>query len=255
MRSLCSIVIIIFIIIESNIMAQSHRLFTEILKQHVKYGLVDYKNLKNDPGLERYLAQLSGTDPGKLNRNEGLAFWINAYNAFTLKIIVDNYPVESITELHSGGKIIGYLLGKTVWDKKFFSINGKKMSLGEIEHEILREEFKEPRIHFAIVCASISCPQLREEVFESDRINEQLNLQAKQFINDNSKNYFDVQKREAYLSKIFSWFSEDFGKSDENVLKFISQYLPEKIASDIVNNLSKWNISYKDYNWNLNEQK
>lgn len=235
-------------------MAQSHQLFTEVLKQHVKNGLVDYKNLKKDIRLEKYLAQLSNTDPEKLSRNEKLAFWINAYNAFTLQVIVENYPVESITDLNTGGKIIGYLLGKTVWDKEFISINKKKYSLGDIEHKILRK-MNEPGIHFSIVCASISCPPLRNEAFEADKIEEQLKSQAVQFVNDNARNYFDAKKRKAYLSKIFSWFSEDFGSSDEKILKFVSQYLPENISSDIKNNLSEWDISYKAYNWNLNEQK
>lgn len=235
-------------------MAQSHQLFTEVLKQHVKNGLVDYKNLKKDIRLEKYLAQLSNTDPGKLSRNEKLAFWINAYNAFTLQVIVENYPVESITDLNTGGKIIGYLLGKTVWDKEFISINKKKYSLGDIEHKILRK-MNEPRIHFSIVCASISCPPLRNEAFEADKIEEQLKSQTVQFVNDNARNYFDAKKRKAYLSKIFSWFSEDFGSSDEKILKFVSQYLPENISSDNKNNLSGWDISYKEYNWNLNEQK
>ncbi|NCQ19483.1 MAG: DUF547 domain-containing protein, partial [Ignavibacteria bacterium] len=114
-------------------MAQSHQLFTEILNQHVKNGLVDYKNLKKDSRLEKYLVQLSNTEPEKLSRNEKLAFWINAYNAFTLQVIVENYPVESITDLNTGGKIIGYLFGKTVWDKEFILINKKKYSLGDIE--------------------------------------------------------------------------------------------------------------------------
>lgn len=247
-------VLMLLVIMESNLMAQTNKLFTEILKEHVHNGLVDYKSLKNDLRLNKYIDQLSNTDYKKLKKEDALAFWINAYNAFTLKVIVDNYPVESITDLNSGGKIIGYILGKTIWDKKFFSINKKKMSLGEIEHEILRKEFKEPRIHFAIVCASISCPQLRNEAFEADRIDEQLNSQAAEFINDSSRNYFDIKKREAYLSKIFSWFDEDFGNSDENVLKFISKYLPYDVAKEIKENLSDWDISYKEYNWNLNKQ-
>jgi len=235
-------------------MAQSHQLFTEILNQHVKNGLVNYKELKKDTRLEKYLAQLSNTDLEKLSRNEKLAFWINAYNAFTFQVIVENYPVESITDLNTGGKIIGYLLGKTVWDKAFISISKKKYSLGDIEHKILRK-MNEPRIHFSIVCASISCPPLRNEAFEVDKIEQQLKDQAVQFINDPARNYFDIKKKKAYLSKIFSWFSEDFGNSDDNILKFVSQYLPENNSSDIKNNLSKWDISYKEYNWNLNEQK
>jgi len=234
--------------------AQSHQLFTKILNQYVKNGLVNYKGLKNDVRFEKYLDQLANTYPEKLSQNEKLAFWINAYNAFTLKIVVENYPIESIIELHTGGKIIGYLIGKTVWDKQFITINNNKYSLNDIEHKILRK-MNEPRIHFAIVCASISCPTLRNEAFEADKIEEQLKLQTTQFVNDKGKNIFDIKNRKAVTSKIFSWFGEDFGKSDENILKFISQYLPENISIDIKSNLQNWDISYKEYNWDLNKQK
>jgi len=234
--------------------AQTHKLFGDVLKKYVINGLVDYKNLKNDNQLDKYLTQLSNTNPDKLSHNEKLAFWINAYNAFTLQVIVDNYPVESITELHTGGKIIGYLLGKTVWDKEFITINNKKYSLNDIEHKILRK-MNEPRIHFTIVCASISCPELLNEAYEADKIVKQLEGQTRKFMTDKSRNHFDVKNRKAYLSKIFDWFNEDFGKSEENVLKFVSQFIPEDISNDIKSNFPKWNVSYKDYNWNLNELK
>jgi len=234
--------------------AQTHKLFGDVLRKYVINGLVDYKNLKNDNQLDKYLTQLSKTKPDKLSRNEKLAFWINAYNAFTLRIVAENYPVESITELHTGGKIIGYLLGKTVWDKEFISINNKKYSLNDIEHKILRK-MNEPRIHFAIVCASISCPELLNEAYEADKIVKQLEGQTIKFLADKSRNRFDVKNRIVYLSKIFDWFNEDFGKSDEKVLKFVSQFIPEDISSDIKSNISKWNISYNNYNWNINELK
>jgi len=234
--------------------AQTHKLFGDVLRKYVINGLVDYKNLKNDNQLDKYLTQLSKTKPDKLSRNEKLAFWINAYNAFTLRIVAENYPVESITELHTGGKIIGYLLGKTVWDKEFISINNKNYSLNDIEHKILRK-MNEPRIHFAIVCASISCPELLNEAYEADKIVKQLEGQTIKFLADKSRNRFDVKNRIVYLSKIFDWFNEDFGKSDEKVLKFVSQFIPEDISSDIKSNISKWNISYNNYNWNINELK
>lgn len=254
MHSLWRIILFTLVISSGLIMAQSHQIFTEVLKKYVKNGLVDYKNLKKDNRLEKYLSQLSNTNPEKLSKNEKIAFWINAYNAFTLKVIVENYPVESITDLNTGGKIIGYLLGKTVWDKEYISINKKKYSLGDIEHKILRK-MNEPRIHFSIVCASISCPSLRNEAFEAIKLEEQLKSQAVQFVNDNARNYFDVKKRKAYLSKIFSWFREDFGGSDEKILQFVSQYLSGKNSLNIKNKLSQWDISYKDYNWHINEQK
>jgi hypothetical protein len=105
------------------------------------------------------------------------------------------------------------------------------------------------------VCASISCPELRNEAFEADRINDQLENQARKFLTDKSRNHFDIKNRKAYLSKIFDWFDEDFGKSDENILKFVSNYLPENLYTEIKHNLSNWDISFNDYNWNLNELK
>ena len=113
----------------------------------------------------------------------------------------------------------------------------------------------EPRIHFTIVCASISCPELLNEAYEADKIVKQLEGQTIKFLADKSRNRFDVKNRIVYLSKIFDWFNEDFGKSDEKVLKFVSQFIPEDISSDIKSNISKWNISYNNYNWNINELK
>jgi hypothetical protein len=245
---------LLFVTLPKNSPAQEHRLFTEILNKYVKNGLVDYKSLKNDNHLDKYLFQLSETDPDKLNRKEKLAFWINAYNAFTLQVVRDNYPIESITDLHTGGKVIGYLLGKTVWDKEFIKINNKKYSLNDIEHKILRK-MNEPQIHFAIVCASSSCPELMNEAYEADKIETQLENQTRKFLNDKTRNHIDLKGRKVFISKIFDWFEEDFGGNKENVLKFISKYIQENIASDIKTNISLWNISYEDYNWNLNELK
>lgn len=247
-------VVMIMVFISSVVISQQHHLFSNILNQYVKNGLVDYKNLQNDIELNKYLEQLTSTNPEKLSKNEKLAFWINAYNAFTLQIIIENYPIESINELHTGGRIIGHILGKTVWDKEFITINHKKYSLNDIEHKILRK-MSEPRIHFAIVCASISCPEILNEAFEADKINNQLENQARRFLNDKSRNHFDLKNRKAYLSKIFDWFDEDFGTSDENVLRFVSNYLPENLSEEIKHNLSRWEISFNDYNWNLNELK
>jgi hypothetical protein len=235
-------------------MAQQHSLFADILNKHVKNGLVNYKELKKDKRLDAYLKQLTNTVPEKLGRNEKLAFWINAYNAFTLQVIVENYPIESINELHTGGRIIGHILGKTVWDKEFITINSKKYSLNDIEHKILRK-MDEPRIHFAIVCASISCPALRNESFEAGKIEQQLQEEAIKFLNDKDRNDFDVTRKTASLSKIFDWFEEDFGSNDEEVLNYTAQFLNVDVAKNIKSNLTKWKIVYKDYNWDLNEIK
>jgi len=257
MKTKLTIITLIFLHIlltVTNLSAQEHESFTSLLKRYVVKGLVDYKNLKDDNQLDEYLSQLSNTNPDKLSRNQKLAFWINAYNAFTLQVVRDNYPIETITELHTGGKVIGYFLGKTVWDKEFITIKKKKYSLGDIEHNILRK-MNEPRIHFAIVCASISCPELLNEAFEAEKINDQLENQARRFLNDKSRNHFDLKNRKAYLSKIFDWFDKDFGDSEKEVLKYVSQFIPENISKDIKNNLSNWEISYRDYDWNLNKIK
>lgn len=246
--------LIINLLTFQNLSAQTHQIFTELLNKYVKNGLVDYKSLKNDNQLDNYLDQLSSTNPDEFTHDEKLAFWINVYNAFTLKVVSVNYPINSITELHTGGKLIGYLIGKTVWDKEFIKISEKKYSLNDIEHKILRK-MNEPRIHFAVVCASISCPEISAEAFEADKLEIQLEKSVRKFLNDSSRNHFDLKNRKAYISKIFSWFKEDFGGTDENILNFVLNYLPYDLQVDLKNNFANWSIVYKSYNWDLNEIK
>jgi len=154
---------------------QGHRLFTEILQDYVHEGKVNYRELCQDNRLETYIAQLAGTNPDAISDEKArLAFWINAYNAYTIQVICDNYPVKSINELHFGGLYVGTVLKKTIWDKKFVIINNQKTSLNHIEHEIIRPLFQDPRAHFGLVCASKSCPALRSESYEGYKLDEQL---------------------------------------------------------------------------------
>jgi hypothetical protein len=142
-----------------------HLLFTQILNDYVHDGLVNYTKLKDDKRLDEYLVQLENTNPDNLLTDEDkLAFWINVYNAFTLKFIIEEYPVESINDLHWGGLYLGLLLGTTVWDDEKILINGTKLSLNNIEHDIARKKFNEERVHFAMVCASCSCPPLGDDI-------------------------------------------------------------------------------------------
>jgi hypothetical protein len=226
---------------------QTHKIFTDILQKYVTDGFVNYKELAQDQEFETYLNQLSITDPSKLSEKEELAFWINTYNAFTIKAILDNYPIKSINDIKFGEK--------SVWDENFISINKKKYSLNEIEHKILRVKFNEPRIHFAIVCASISCPELRNESYEADNLDKQLQEQTVIFLRDKKRNSFDLKNKKANISKIFEWFGEDFGKSDKDILMYISNFLPDDVRKDIKQNINEWTISYKKYDWNLNEIK
>jgi hypothetical protein len=114
---------------------------------------------------------------------------------------------------------------------------------------------EEPRIHFALVCASISCPELRNETYEAEKIDAQLQEETRKFLNDKGKNHYDIKNREAYISKLFDWFEVDFGDTDENILMFISDYLPKDMSTDISSNISNWKIKYNNYNWNLNALK
>lgn len=230
-----------------------HALFTEVLNDYVKDGLVDYDAMKGDGRLERYLQQLYETDPDSLTEDEQLAFWINAYNAFTLHVILLEYPVESINDLHTGGLIIGQVLGQTIWHDERFEINGKKYSLNNIEHDIIREDFDEPRIHFALVCAAISCPPLRYEAYESYKLDEQLQNQSVKFFNNTNLNVFNIKERIANLSKIMDWYYDDFADNDKDLLLYCAQFLNGETAEDIKANAGEWDIEYLEYNWSLNE--
>ncbi|WP_192820881.1 DUF547 domain-containing protein [Rufibacter sp. LB8] len=218
----------------------SHAAFDQQLKKFVSAkGDVNYKGwLQERSGLQRYLKLLSDNAPNKKwSREDQLAYWINAYNAFTIERILMDYPVKSIKDL--GGPIT---FVNTVWDQKFFKIGGKDFSLNNIEHSVLRKDFKEPLIHFAIVCASASCPQLRNEAYTGAKINAQLDEQARQFINDPSKNRISGNK--AQLSEIFNWFASDFKKKG-SVLQFVNTYARTPAAPNT-------KISYLPYDWSLN---
>jgi len=223
----------------------SHEIWNKLLEKHVtKSGEVSYKGFKADVSLlDSYLKLLStnAPDPKKWSKNEQLAYWINAYNAFTVKLIVDNYPVKSIKDI--GGSIP---FVNSPWDIKFIVIGGEKMDLNNIEHGTIRKYFDEPRIHFAVNCASISCPQLRNEAYVAARLDAQLTEQAQAFLNDKQKNTIGDGKT-VKLSKIFSWFSGDFKQNGKSVSDFINKYAPVKIKPDA-------DIDYLDYNWQLNGQ-
>jgi len=222
----------------------SHQLWDQLVKTHVKAnGLVDYKGfISEKPKLESYLKLLSENAPdrSKWSKNEQLAYWINAYNAYTVKLIVDFYPTKSIRDL---GPKLKIPLIKDVWHYKFFKIAGVDMSLDEVEHGILRKEFDEPRIHFAINCASISCPPLLNEAFVADKLEAQLTKVTVAFINDPVRNKLGTQS--VQLSSIFSWFTGDFTKKG-TLIEFLNKYSKVKIAPNA-------KVSFLDYNWNLNE--
>ena len=232
-----------------------HQLFSTVLSEFVADGLVDHAGLRNEKRLDHYLQQLDQTDPTRFATEvERLTLWINAYNAYTLKLVADNYPINSVHELCTGGRIIGWLLNRSPWDIRFAKVGGKAYTLNEIEHEILRVRFDEPRLHFVIVCAAVSCPPLRSEAYFPDRLEVQLDEQAKIFLNDSRNNRFDSVEKKAELSSIFSWFKKDFGGSDESTLKFIVPFLPEKTADAMRRDGFDWDVSSTHYDWSLNDR-
>lgn len=222
----------------------SHQIWDQLVKTHVKpNGMVDYKGfIKDKSKLEQYLKLISENAPDRKTwtKNQQLAYWINAYNAFTVKLIVDNYPTKSIRDL---GPKLKIPLIKDVWHYQFFKIGGVESSLDEIEHSILRKEFDEPRIHFAINCASVSCPPLLNEAFVPEKIESQLQKVTVSFINDPTRN--KITPDQAQISSIFSWFQGDFTKKG-SLISFLNLYSKVKIKANA-------KISHLDYNWNLNE--
>jgi len=223
-------------------MPMSHEIWNELLQKNVGAdGKVNYKDFQEDKArFDKYLNLLNTHHPNDKNwsKNEQLAYWINAYNAYTVELILKNYPIESIKKIKNGLPLIN-----SVWDIEFIKIEGNTYDLNHIEHEILRKQFDEPRIHFAIVCASISCPNLLNEAFTATQIDGQLTTQARSFINDTSKN--NISPNEAKLSKIFSWFKGDFTK-EITLIDYLNQYSDTKISADA-------KVSHLDYDWGLNE--
>ncbi len=221
----------------------NHNAWTALLKKHVREdGLVDYKGfIKDKDKLNAYADYISNNPPASgWTDEEKIAYWINAYNVFTVKLIVDNYPVKSIKDLNPTLSIPTI---RSIWTKEWFKIGGEDFSLDRIEHKILRKDFNEPRIHFAVNCASISCPILRNEAYTAEKLDQQLNEQATIFLNDTSRNM--IESKKARVSKIFSWFGGDF-KKDQTLIEFLNKYSKVKIDT-------KAKVRFMDYNWKLNE--
>lgn len=210
-----------------------HEGFDDILRQNVNSrGDVNYKAIKAErQKLESYLQQLEETGPqSSWSSDKKLAYWINAYNAYTIKLIIDNYPVKSITDLE-GGK---------PWDKKWIKLDGKALSLNQIENEIIRPTFNDPRIHFAVNCAAKSCPPIWNRAYSEANLNLALDKRTKTFINNPAFN--SIEENRVEVSKIFDWYAEDFG----NLIDFLNKYSDQKINSNA-------DVEYQEYNWALNK--
>lgn len=221
---------------------QSHAAYGKLLEGHVVQSGVKYAELKKEqPALKTYLntlATVSRDEFGAFNRNEQLAFLINLYNATTLDVVLDHYPIKSFKDEIGGDK--------GPWKIPTVRMMGSKFSLDDLEHKLIRERYEEPRIHFALNCASDGCPPLRNEPFVGDKLEEQLEEQTKLFLADRSANSYKNGKLK--LSPIFDWFKVDFIKKSGSVQSYVNSYFPEKTITK-----ANTEISYSDYGWGLND--
>ena len=226
----------------------SHAALDRVLKARVKNDRVDYAGLKADSkDLDAWLKNAGGVTEAEFNRwsqPQQLAFLMNLYNAATLRLIIDNYPLKSIKDIGS--------LFKGPWKQEVVPLFGKTVTLDHLEHDILRKKYAEPRLHFAIVCAAKGCPPLRAEAFVPDKLNEQLDEQGRIFMGTKEKNRFDAKGGTLYLSPIFKWFSEDFEKKSGSVTKFVTPFFPPEVQKQIQAAKSS-DIRYTDYDWSLND--
>lgn len=249
----------------------TYEAYDALLRDYVdERGLVDYPSLqakRSDlDGFIRSMATLSRKAFEAWTEAERLAFWINAYNAITLERIIDHYPIKKgglIAGLRYPANSIRQIPG--VWKKLANTIMGEEITLEGIEHDILRVQFREPRIHAAIVCAALSCPPLRNEAFRAERLEEQLDDQSRKFLAKETRFRIDLEKKRVYLSSILDWFGEDFvgvyntdgeltkhGKTKGAALEYVSRHVSDEDAQFLLS--SGYSVSFLDYDWTLNEQ-
>ncbi len=262
-------------IIGSVVLAQendfSKAKYAQVLHKHVdEKGLVDYRALKeNRLDLDDFLIAVEKLDVAiyqKWKDEKKISFWIDVYNALTLEVTLNHYPIKSsfLKSLKYPKNSIRQIAG--VWDKIAFPVMGEEMTLDHIEHKILRQEFHEPRIHMALVCAALSCPPLRQEPYEGEMLTEQLDDQTRRFVSSLKGFIIDRENNRVYLSSIFKWYGEDFigvyepdsgytglNRKERAVLSFISQYLPDEDQKYI--KYGSYKVEYLDYDWTLNERK
>lgn len=233
MKKIVLFVSIIFL--QNSIIAQiNHSTWDAVLQAYVSDdGLVNYKSIKANPeNLDTYLKEISNNTPqDNWSSEDELAYWINAYNAFTVKLIIDNYPVSSIKDI------------KNAWDLEFIELQDSIYSLNHIEHQIIRK-MDEPRIHFALVCAAVSCPKLYNQAFEAESLDEDLTKLTKDFLRDPTKN--NISEKRLELSKIFTWFEKDFKQNGKSLIDFLNSYVTVQISP-------KAKKVFNKYDWRLNE--
>lgn len=247
----------------SALRAQSDEdVYKALLEKYVTTGpngvnLVDYAKWKASKAdlsnLEGYLSHLQSRKPSAMDHKEAFAFWVNLYNAQTLKVILDNYPVKSIRDIPStGAGLFDFKAYSGPWRTKLMTIEGQKLSLDDIEHEILRPKFKDPRVHYAVNCASIGCPNLKRSPWTADTLDADLDAAAKAFINHRRAASIRKPDGALFVSSIYNWFKADFGGNDQGVITHLRKYAAPPLAKALAIQTS---IAGHDYDWTLNDVK
>lgn len=247
MRQLISLLILfglLFTAAPAPLAESLHAPWDKLLKTHVEDGRVDYLGFKNDEEkLDGYLAALAAVSPETLDRDSRLAFYINAYNSYTVKLILANFtkgqPVKSIKKI--GG------LFTSPWSIRFADLGGRTISLDAIEHEIIRPQFQDPRVHFAVNCASKGCPPLMDRAYTGESLDQQLDMNTRTFLNTPGNTQF--RENTLYVSKIFRWFAEDF---NDDIIGFVRHYASTELLDRINAAEASVQVKYLDYDWSLN---
>ena len=229
---------------QSRAATVNHDIWADLLGKYITPDGVDYSGFKKEEErLDQYLEVLENTDPKILPRNEQYAYYINAYNAWTVKLILSGYPgVKSI-------KDFGTIL-QSPWQKDWVRVNGKIITLDHLEHNILRPRYKDPRVHFAINCSAASCPPLRPQPYLAQTLDQQLDDATRSFVNDADS--YRLEGNTLYISRIFKWFSEDF---NEDALGFYLQYAEDDFREKLNRIKDRIKIKYLHYDWSLNDVK
>ena len=225
-----------------------HSLFDQVLKTYVDdQGRVDYNGIAKDRSFTVYMEALKTAPVDSMSRNEQLALWINAYNAVTIDKVIKWKPKKSVRETF----VPGVWTGTKFFTTQEHTVAGRRLSQDDIEHEILRKQLKEPRIHFAIVCASSSCPPLARFAYTGENVQVKLEEETRKYINSERGTQIDSAKNELYLSKLFDWFAGDFEYASGSVLNYVKQYLDGE-GRALLDKQPR--INYIHYDWALNAQ-
>lgn len=231
-----------------------HAPWARLLEAHLEQGeggapnRFDYGALKANSedraALRSYIASLEATDPGVLSRDEAFAFWVNLYNALTVEVVIDHYPVASIRDI----AISPGLFSTGPWGKKLVTVTGRELSLDDIEHGILRPDFGDSRVHYAVNCASVGCPDLASRPYTGDELDAMLDRAARAYVN--SPRGARVENGRLTASSIFKWYMKDFGGTEEGVLAELRKYAGPDLAAALENVSG---VASYDYDWSLND--